>query len=329
MLKRLDVRGVPQADLRQHLPRPSLGEAPPIDVVRAIIADVAARGDAALLEYTQRFDGVALAELTVPRDELAAAVDALDPALRTALEEARDAIASYHRGQLQPEHVQDRGGVSVRARSVAVDRAGLYVPGGRAIYPSTVLMTAIPARVAGVENLALCVPPDRSTGRVPTVTLAAAALAGVTEVHPVGGAQAIAAMAYGTESIEPVDVIVGPGNAYVALAKREVAGSGRVSIPSAFAGPSEVVVIADETVPATYAAIDLVVQAEHGPGGLAWLLCWSEAVADLVIGELERLVEAAPRRADILATLDGNGFAVLCDGPDQALAVAKIGRAHV
>lgn len=324
MLKRLDVRGVSNANLRNYLPRPSLGEDPPIDAVRAILADVQTRGDAALLDYTQRFDGVALSALTVSRDELAAAVDSLDPPLLAALEEARDAVVSYHRGQLQPEHVHERGGVRVRARSVAVDRAGLYVPGGRAVYPSTVLMTAVPARVAGVADLALCVPPDRTTGRVPTVTLAAAALAGVTEVHPIGGAQAIAALAFGTESIAPVDVIVGPGNAYVAVAKREVAASGQVSVPSAFAGPSEVVVIADDTVPAAYAAIDLVVQAEHGPGGLAWLLCWSEAVADLVVAEVERLVEDAPRKADILATLDGNGFAVLCDGPDQALAVANL-----
>lgn len=330
MLKRLDVRGVSRADLRRHLPRPSLGGAPPVEAVRAILADVAARGDAALIDYTERFDGVTLTDLTVSTEELAAAVDAIDPTLRAALEEARDAIDSYHRGQLRPDHVFERGGVRVRARNVAVDRAGLYVPGGRAVYPSTVLMTAVPARVAGVQDLALCVPPDPTTGRVPTATLAAAALAGVTEVHPVGGAQAIAAMAFGTESIAAVDVIVGPGNVYVAIAKREVAGSGRVGIPSAFAGPSEVVVIADETVPATYAAIDLVVQAEHGPGGLAWLLCWSDTVADLVIAEVERLVEEAPRRADILATLDGNGFVVLCDGPAQAIDVANlIGPEHL
>ena len=140
-------------------------------------------------------------------------------------------------------------------------------------------MTAIPARVAGVGHVVLCVPPDRETGRVPAATLAAAAIAEVDEVYAIGGAQAIGAMAYGTESIEAVDVIVGPGNIYVAIAKREVAGEGLVGIPSAFAGPSEVVVVADDTTSVEHAAIDLVVQAEHGPDGLAWLITWSEAAA--------------------------------------------------
>ena len=185
-------------------------------------------------------------------------------------------------------------------------------------------MTAVPAKVAGVAEVVLCVPPDRATGTVPEVTLAAAALCQVDEIYAIGGAQAIAAMAFGTESIRAVDVIVGPGNAYVAVAKREVAGRGRVAVPSAFAGPSEVVVVADETVPADYAAIDLVVQAEHGPGGLSWLLCWSEAVADQVTAAVERLVDEAPRRADILSTLDGNGYAVICDDAAQAMAVANL-----
>src|SRR5262249_42709959 len=160
-------------------------------------------------------------------------------------------------------------GVAVDSWLQPVDRAGLYVPGGRAAYPSTVLMTAIPARVAGVADVVLCVPPARD-GRVPAITLAAAAVPGVGRVYAVGGAQAIAAMAYGTESIAPVDVIAGPGNVYVALAKREVAGV--VGVPSAFAGPSEVVVIADASTDPQLAAIDVIVQAEHGPHGLAWLV---------------------------------------------------------
>jgi histidinol dehydrogenase len=180
-------------------------------------------------------------------------------------------------------------------------------------------MTAVPARVAGVEEVILCVPPGPN-GRVADVTLAAAAVAGVDAVYAVGGAQAVAAMAYGTASIPAVDVIAGPGNVYVALAKREVAG--HVGVPSAFAGPSEVVVVADSTVPPEFAAIDVVVQAEHGPGGLAWLITWDEAVAEAVEAEIDRIVEASPRRDDIKATLDSAGWSVLVDGPDEALAVA-------
>ena len=152
--------------------------------------------------------------------------------------------------------------------------------------------------------------------------LVAAAVAGVDEVYAVGGAQAVAAMAYGTESIRPVDVIVGPGNVYVSIAKREVAGT--VGVPSAFAGPSEIVVVADDTTPATYAAVDLLVQAEHGPGGLAWLLSWSESALEAVVAEVERLTEAAPRRDEILSTFAEGGYAVLCDGPEQAMAVANL-----
>jgi histidinol dehydrogenase len=326
-LKRLDLRGLGADEdvLRPHLPRPAPAGDEPLDVVRAILDDVERRGDAALREHTARLDGVELrADLGVPPAELRAALESLSPALRAALEEAAEAIRSFHQGQLPPVHRHERGGVRSVGIARPVDRAGCYVPGGRAVYPSTVLMTAIPARVAGVAEVVLVVPPDRERGRIPEVTLAAAALAGVDEVYPVGGAQAIAALAFGTDSIRPVDVIVGPGNVYVALAKREVAGRGRVAVPSSFAGPSEVVVVADATVPPEYAAIDLIVQAEHGPGGLSWLLTWSEAVADRVEAAVGRLVEEAPRQADILATMEGNGYVVLCDGPEQALAVSNL-----
>jgi len=334
-LKRLDLRGLGAEEpaLRPHLPRPAGGaeEVGTLDAVRAILAEVEARGDDAVRELTARFDGVELGpELRVPPAELQAALDGLAPDLRASLEEAADAIRSFHAGQLPPAHRHERGGVTSVGLTRPVDRAGCYVPGGRAVYPSTVLMTAIPARVAGVPEVVLVVPPERGSGRVPAATLAAAALAGVDEVYPIGGAQAVGALAFGTAQIRPVDVIVGPGNVYVALAKREVAGRGLLAIPASFAGPSEVVVVADDTVPADYAAIDLIVQAEHGPGGLSWLLTWSEAVADAVEAAVGRLVEEAPRRADILATMDGNGYLVLCEGPEQAIAVANlIGPEHL
>jgi histidinol dehydrogenase len=181
-------------------------------------------------------------------------------------------------------------------------------------------MTAVPAKVAGVPEVALCVPP-RKDGSVPDEVLAAAAIAGVDEVYRVGGAQAIGAMAYGTASVRAVDVIVGPGNAYVAAAKREVAGV--VGIPSAFAGPSEVVVVADDTVPARFAAVDVVLQAEHGPDGLAWLVGWDEAVLDDVVAEIDKVVATAPRADVVRATLATAGVAVLCDGPAQAMAVVN------
>ena len=319
LLTRLDLRGA-GPDVRDRLPRPDLGGAAPIEAVREILAEVKKRGDAALREYSERFDGVTLDRLTVDQADLDAALADTPPLLREALEAARASVLAYHRAQLREETTHEREGVSIRELRRPVDRAGVYVPGGRAPLMSTVLMTAIPARVAGVGEVVLCSPPGPD-GRVAPGILAAAALAGVDEVHPVGGAQAVAALAYGTESIRAVDVIVGPGNVYVATAKREVGAEGVVGLPSAFAGPSEVVVVADDTTPPDAAAIDLVVQAEHGPDGLAWLITWSEAAADAISAAVDQLVAASPRKADLESTLDGGGYAVLVDGPEQAAAV--------
>ncbi|HZT66931.1 MAG TPA: histidinol dehydrogenase [Acidimicrobiales bacterium] len=319
MLKRLDLRGR-AGDLTASLPRPAAVTDPPVEAVKEIIAAVRAGGDDALRELTLRFDKVSIDELRVPQSEMDAALASLSPLLREAMEAARSNIMAYHRTQRSEDARHEKDGVVVRELLRPVARAGLYVPGGRACYPSTVLMTAVPARVAGVAELVLCVPPGPD-GKVPLPTLAAAALAGVDEVYRVGGAQAVAAMAYGTESIRPVDVIVGPGNIYVSLAKREVAGV--VGIPSSFAGPSEVVVIADETTPADFAAIDVVVQAEHGPDGLAWLVTWSEKAADAVTEAVDRMVEESPRRSEIASTLEEGGYAVVVDGPEEAMAVAN------
>jgi len=321
MLQRLDLRGS-EGDLRSQLPRPDAGAAAPVETVRTILAEVRKRGDDALREYTARFDGVTVDDLRVPQAEMEAALAVVPPLLREALESARASISAFHREQVRVDGRHEREGIVVRELRRPVDRAGLYVPGGRARYPSTVLMTAVPARVAGVGELVLCVPPGADGAVDPTV-LAAAALAGVDEVYRVGGAQAIAAMAYGTETIASVDVIVGPGNVYVATAKREVAGEGVVGVPSAFTGPSEVVVVADEVTPVDYAAIDLVVQAEHGPDGLAWLITWSEDAAEAITAAVERIVAASPRKSDITATLAHGGYAVVVDGPEQAVAVAN------
>ena len=324
MLTRLDLRGTSAADLRDRLPRPSLGvTGDPRQAVRQVLAEVRSGGDAAVRAFTSRFDGVAVDQLRVPPEEIAAALERSSATFRAAIEAARDAIEAYHRHQMPAPSRFERDGMTIVDFRRPVSRAGAYVPGGRAGYPSTVLMTAVPARVAGVDEVVVCVPPGPD-GRVGAPTLAAAALAGVDEVYRIGGAQAVAAMAYGTESVRPVDVIVGPGNIYVSIAKREVAAEGVVGVPAAFAGPSEVVVVADHSVPPTFAAIDVVVQAEHGPHGLAWLITWSDDVADAVSAEVSKMVEGSPRSAEIRSTLDEGGYAVLVDGPEQAMAVANL-----
>jgi histidinol dehydrogenase len=318
MLSRLDLRGS-DVDLVTALARPAGDDAGPIATVREIVADVRVRGDDALRDLTERFDGGRSDELLVPEKEILAALDDAPAPFRAALDYAREEITAYHEAQRGDEVRVERQGALLRELAVPVDRAGLYVPGGRAAYPSTVLMTAIPARVAGVPEVALCVPPDRE-GRVPPATLAAAALVGVDEVYRVGGAQAIAALAYGTESIAPVDVIAGPGNVYVTLAKREVVGV--VGIDG-LAGPSELVVVADGSAPPEFAAADLVAQAEHGPGGAAILVTWDERVGDAVDDAIEGLAGSANRRAEIDATLATGGRVVLVDGPEAAIAAAN------
>ncbi|HUI03626.1 MAG TPA: histidinol dehydrogenase [Acidimicrobiales bacterium] len=319
-LHRIDLRGVPAGDIPRSLPRPPPASAFPSAEVAAVVDEVRRRGDDALRSLTARFDGVTVDALRVPAEEVAAAPDALERPLREALALAYERILAYHRHEPAPAGAFENDGVVVEHLVRPVRRAGLYAPGGRARYPSTVLMCAVPAQVAGVAELALCVPPGPD-GRVAHETLAAAAIAGIDEVYRVGGAQAIAALAFGTESVPPVDVIAGPGNRYVAEAKRQVAG--HVGVPQAFAGPSEVVVVADDAAPAPWAAIDLVVQAEHGPDGLAWLVTWSAELADAVDAEVDRLVAASPRRADLEATLGSGGYAALVDGPEAALAVSN------
>jgi len=330
MLARLDLRSavtggpLPESprQLAALLPRPRVDGAEPVAAVREILAAVRRRGDEALRELTARFDGVVVDEVRLPASEVKDALERIPDSLRDALETAAANIEAYHRTQLHPPTDHEALGVRVRSLAVPVERAGCYVPGGRARYPSTVLMTAVVAKVAGVPEVALVTPPGPD-GAVPLVTLAAAAVAGVDEVYRVGGAQAVAALAYGTKSIAPVDVLVGPGNAYVAIAKREVAQEGLVGVPSAFAGPSEVVVVADATADPSHAAIDVIVQAEHGPDGLAWLIAWDHTVLDAVDDEIERLVAANPRRSEIEATFSGGGRAVLVDDAVSAVAVSN------
>jgi histidinol dehydrogenase len=325
-LTRLDLRGTgpndSPAQLRQRLPRPAAQTEPPVEEVRSLLHEVRQRGDAALRNFTERFDGAVLDDLHVPHEQVAAALEVIPASLRAAMEAARANIAAYHRAQLTPEVVHRNGSITVRELVRPVDRAGCYVPSAEAPLVSTVLMTTIPAKVAGVGEVVLATAPQPD-GSVSPGILAAAALAGVDEVIRVGGPAAIGALAYGTESVRPVDVIVGPGSARVAQAKREVASQGLVGVPQAFTGPSEVVVVADRSASPEQAAIDVLLQAEHGPDGLAWLITWDPALADEVVAAVDRLVPVSPRRAQLEATLAEGGYAVLCNDPAHALAIAN------
>jgi histidinol dehydrogenase len=293
----------------------------PLDIVRDIIADVRHRGDDAINELGARFDGAAAKPLKLGPEDLAAAVERVDPAIIESLREAAASIKAFHVSQIEPAHSYQHKGMTITQNRQPVDRAGCYVPGGRAWYPSTVLMTAVIARAAGVREVVVCVPP-KGDGKVIDVTLAAASIAEVDTVYACGGAQAIAAMAYGTETIDPVDVIVGPGNVFVALAKREV--SGIVGVPSAFAGPSEICVVTDGNADPRYVAIDLMVQAEHGPDGLSWLIAYDEAAVDAVEAAMRDLLAVAPRREDIEATLAVGGHVALVRDGSQAIDVANV-----
>ena len=327
MLRRLDLRGAPDG-WQAAIPRPQAAADPPVQAVRAVLADVRARGDDAVRDCTERFDGVRLGDLRVPAGELVAALHGLDRALRDALETAHGTIVDFHRHGLAAEAPFERGGLKVTARHQPVDRAGLCVPGGEAPLISSVLMTAVPAKVAGVAEIVLCSPPSVALagpagGTVHPGILAAAALAGVDEVYRVGGAQAVAAMAYGTASVRAVDVIAGPGGLFTSVAKREVAAEGRVGVPGSFPGPSEVVVVADGTTPVEAAAIDLIVQVEHGPDSVAWLITWSEAAAAAIEAAVARLAAESPRRRVIEANLAANSWTALVDGAEQAIELAN------
>lgn len=318
MLARIDVRGT-SGDLRAALARPAATGPDLAATVAEIVDAVRARGADAVRELTARLDGADVADPRVTRDEIISARDRISPGLRAALEVARDQIVAWHEAQREREARHERLGVEVNEQVVPVDRAGCYVPGGRAPLASSVLMTVLAARVAGVPEVVLCSPPN-ADGRVNDAILAAAAIADADEVYAIGGAQAIAAMAYGAGDLRPVDVIVGPGNAYVVEAKRQVFGA--VGIDG-LAGASEVAVVADATVDPEWVAVDLLAQAEHGPGGAVALIVWDEAVADKVELALDALLVAADRRDEAASTLDAGGRVILVDGPRQALDAAN------
>ena len=293
--------------------------------VASILADVKQRGDAAVLEYTQRFDGVAaerVASLEIGRNELQAALQAVTPAQRTALEAAAGRVRSYHERQLEAcgrsWSYHDEDGTLLGQKVTPLDRVGIYVPGGKAAYPSSVLMNALPAKVAAVGEIIMVVPTPK--GERNLMVLAAAAIAGVDRVFTIGGAQAVGALAFGTETIPAVHKITGPGNVYVASAKRRVFGHVGIDM---IAGPSEILVLADGTTPPDWVAMDLFSQAEHDEMAQSILLCPDAAYIAAVKEAIERLLPAMPRAAVILASLEGRGALIHTRSMQEACEISN------
>lgn len=278
------------------------------DVVRGIIAEVAVNGDRALLEYAKRFDRAELTALEVTEEELNDALLSISPELLDAMQTAMENIHAFHSMQLREGFRLERpNGVYMGQKITPIEKVGLYIPGGTASYPSTVFMNAIPAKLAGCPLVVMVTPPS-ADGTIAPAILAAAKLAGVDRVFKAGGAQAIAALSYGTGTVPKVDKIVGPGNAYVAEAKRQVFG--RVAIDM-IAGPSEILVVADETARADFVAADLLSQAEHDALASAVLITNSERLAQAVSQEVERQLETLPREAIARASIENNGKIIL------------------
>lgn len=286
----------------------------------AIVDDVRARGDEAVREYCRRFDGACPASFRVPDELVRSSLDLVDPEFLDALELAADQIRDFHEREREQSWLTTRAdGTILGVKVTPVPSAAVYVPGGRAQYPSTVLMDTLPAKVAGVRRVVMVTPPQRD-GSLSAYTLAAAALAGVDEVYAVGGAQAIGAVAYGTETIPKVAKIVGPGNAYVAAAKRYVSGDVGIDM---VAGPSEVCVLADASADPAIVAADLMAQAEHDPLAACYLVTCSPELPARVSAAIEALVSQSPREEITRASLDGRGAIVTCASLEDAIAAVN------
>ncbi len=290
------------------------------EIVSDIIANVVKNGDKALFEYTERFDKAKLFSLEVSEAEIDEAVASVPSEFLDILREAAENIRSFHKRQVREGFaIKEENGVITGQKITPIDKAGLYVPGGTAAYPSTVLMDSIPAQIAGCDEIVMVTPPS-ADGKVNPVILAAAKIAGVTRIFKVGGAQAIAALAYGTESIPKVDKIVGPGNAFVAEAKKQVFG--KVSIDM-IAGPSEILVVADSKSNAKHVAADLLSQAEHDKNASAVLVCDSMELAEAVSAELERQIPLLSREEIARVSIDKNGKIIVASDIDVAIDIAN------
>uniref|UniRef100_S0DG35 Putative histidinol dehydrogenase n=1 Tax=termite gut metagenome TaxID=433724 RepID=S0DG35_9ZZZZ len=289
-------------------------------IVRGILEDVRLRGDAAVLDYTERFDGVRPENLRVTAEEIRRAADAVDPALLDAMREAAENIADFHRRQVRQGFISaEKDGIVMGQRVLPLACVGVYVPGGTAAYPSTVLMDVVPAKIAGVGRIVMVTPPGRD-GAIPNAILAAASIAGVDEIYRVGGAQAVGALCYGTQTLPQVDKIVGPGNIYVATAKKQVYGLVDIDM---IAGPSDILIVADESADAAFVAADMLGQAEHDELAASVLVTTSGALAELVRAQLEAQLDGLSRADIARASLLRNGRILLAENLDQALATAN------
>ncbi len=286
-----------------------------------IVEDVRTRGDEALREYTAKFDGVEMEQFRVSQEAIDEALAKVDPKVAAAIQHAAKQIRDFHERQKQQGWFTLReDGALVGAKIEPLDSVGIYVPGGRALYPSSVLMNAIPAAVAGVKRI-VCVTPPTKDGSLDSAILEACRVAGVTEIYAVGGAQAVGALAYGTESIEPVDKITGPGNAFVAAAKKLVSGDVGIDM---VAGPSEVCVVADESALPELVAIDLMAQAEHDPLASCYLVTFSAEYADAVEAAIAKHMEGSYRAEITTASLDNRGLVVVCPDMNSAIETVNV-----
>ncbi|HXG22922.1 MAG TPA: histidinol dehydrogenase [Chthonomonadales bacterium] len=303
------------------LRRTTLQDNPQVEAaVREIVEDVRARGDTALLELGRRFDSSALESIHVTAQEWDAAQEAVDAASRQALEAAAGNIIAFHERQRRTSWLDVREGVVTGQLIRPLQRVGLYIPGGTAVYPSTVLMCALPARVAGVPELVLCTPCTKN-GTIHPLVLFAAKLAGVSAVYKVGGAQAVAAMAFGTQSIPAVDKVVGPGNVYVNVTKRLLWGVVDIDM---LAGPSEVCVVADDGADPVFVAADMLAQAEHDVESAAYLITSSAALAKAVEREIQKRLERMPRREILRRALEDHGAIIITETIEQAYELADV-----
>jgi histidinol dehydrogenase len=326
VISRIDLRGrvtgqLSRTSLAGVLPRAATDVEAAATLVRPLCDDVRRRGAQAVRDYTARFDHVDLATTVVPQDALDEALANLDPAVARALEEAARRTRAVHQAQLPAENpVQVTAGLTVTGRFIPINRAGVYVPGGLVAYPSSVVMNIVPAQVAGVGSIAVASPPQADHDGLPHPSvLAACALLGIREVHAAGGAQALAMFAYGTEDCAPVDVITGPGNVYVAAAKRVLRG---VVGTDGENGPTEVAIIADDTADPAYVAADLIAQAEHDELAACLLITTDQNLADQVDQQLDQKIPATRHSERVHSALQGQSATVLVDDLDAALAVS-------
>lgn len=286
-------------------------------IVKDIIESVRQNGDQALKDYTEKFDGISLDDFKVSQAEIEEAFSQVDGKILEIIKEAAENIRSFHEKQLRPSWMTtEENGTVLGQKITPIDSVGLYVPGGTAAYPSSVLMNVIPAKVAGVKRIVITSPPDKKTGKLPPAVLAAAKIAGAEEIYKAGGAQAIAALAYGTETIAPVDKITGPGNIFVALAKREVFGDVDIDM---IAGPSEIAILADDTAHADEVASDLLSQAEHDPMASAVLVTPSSALAAQVSREVDRQLAELPRQQIAFQSIEHYGAVYVAENMDEAI----------